>query len=111
MSPLDTCVVELSSFQLMDMTCSPYVNGDNPATATLQGRGRTNYFGAQMIREVKKRCGFHPFGGTVPAFILLNGLFIAKNIVEQHQGAISAQSDRIRTLFEVRLPQSIVSEG
>lgn len=39
------------------------------------------------------------------------GLFIAKNIVEQHQGAISAQSDRIRTLFEVRLPQSIVSEG
>ncbi|MFC4598107.1 sensor histidine kinase [Cohnella hongkongensis] len=34
------------------------------------------------------------------------GLFIAKNIVEQHQGAISAQSDSIRTLFEVRLPRS-----
>jgi signal transduction histidine kinase len=33
------------------------------------------------------------------------GLFIAKNIVEQHQGTITAQSDRIRTLFEVRLPQ------
>jgi signal transduction histidine kinase len=38
------------------------------------------------------------------------GLFIAKNIVEQHQGVISAQSDRIRTIFEVRLPQSIASE-
>ncbi|CAH0117898.1 Sensor protein CzcS [Paenibacillus sp. CECT 9249] len=33
------------------------------------------------------------------------GLFIAKNIVGQHQGAISAQSDVIRTLFEVRLPR------
>ncbi|MFC5470669.1 ATP-binding protein [Cohnella suwonensis] len=32
------------------------------------------------------------------------GLFIAKNIVEQHQGTISAQSDAVRTLFEVRLP-------
>lgn len=32
------------------------------------------------------------------------GLFIAKNIVEQHQGTISVQSDTIRTLFEVRLP-------
>lgn len=34
------------------------------------------------------------------------GLFIAKNIVEQHRGTISAQSDPVRTLFEVRLPQS-----
>ncbi|MES9706797.1 HAMP domain-containing sensor histidine kinase [Bacillus toyonensis] len=33
------------------------------------------------------------------------GLFIAKNIVEQHNGKISAQSNEIRTIFEVRLPQ------
>ncbi|MFF2885996.1 sensor histidine kinase [Paenibacillus sp. NPDC057967] len=32
------------------------------------------------------------------------GLFIAKNIVEQHEGDISVQSDVIRTAFEVRLP-------
>ncbi|KQY86697.1 histidine kinase [Paenibacillus sp. Root52] len=32
------------------------------------------------------------------------GLFIAKNIVEQHDGAISAQSDVVRTVFEIRLP-------
>ncbi|OXM15559.1 sensor histidine kinase [Paenibacillus herberti] len=32
------------------------------------------------------------------------GLFIAKNIVERHQGTISAYSDVIRTCFEVRLP-------
>jgi two-component system sensor histidine kinase VanS len=33
------------------------------------------------------------------------GLFIAKNIVEQHNGTISVQSNPIHTLFEVRLPQ------
>ena len=33
------------------------------------------------------------------------GLFIAKNIVEQHDGAIHAESSLIRTVFEVRLPQ------
>ncbi|MBE5107211.1 HAMP domain-containing histidine kinase [Bacillus thuringiensis] len=33
------------------------------------------------------------------------GLFIAKNIVEQHNGKISVQSDEIRTIFEVRLPK------
>lgn len=32
------------------------------------------------------------------------GLFIAKNIVEQHGGSISVQSDVIRTEFAVRLP-------
>lgn len=34
------------------------------------------------------------------------GLFIAKNIVEQHKGTITVQSNVIRTLFEVRLPFS-----
>jgi two-component system sensor histidine kinase VanS len=33
------------------------------------------------------------------------GLFIAKNIVEQHQGKISVESSVVRTCFEVRLPQ------
>lgn len=39
------------------------------------------------------------------------GLFIAKNIVEQHKGTITAQSDGIRTVFEVRFPiDAAVSE-
>jgi UDP-N-acetylmuramoylalanine--D-glutamate ligase len=90
MSPLDACAVELSSFQLMDMTRSPHVavitnlspnhldwhrdideytvakrrlldfqsandfavlNGDNPATAGLHGRGRTKYFGVHTVND------------------------------------------------------------
>ncbi len=35
------------------------------------------------------------------------GLFISKNIVTQHNGTISADSNLIRTLFEVRLPQAV----
>lgn len=37
------------------------------------------------------------------------GLFIAQNIVERHQGSISAESDVVRTIFEVRLPREIPS--
>ncbi|MFI8685789.1 ATP-binding protein [Rossellomorea sp. NPDC077527] len=33
------------------------------------------------------------------------GLFIAKNIVEQHDGSITAESSVIQTVFEVRLPK------
>ena len=33
------------------------------------------------------------------------GLFIAKNIVEQHHGSIAVESNVIQTTFEVRLPK------
>ncbi|WP_090633164.1 sensor histidine kinase [Neobacillus massiliamazoniensis] len=39
------------------------------------------------------------------------GLFIAKNIVEQHNGKISAESNLIRTVFEVRLPLESVQNN
>ncbi|WP_046232721.1 sensor histidine kinase [Paenibacillus algorifonticola] len=32
------------------------------------------------------------------------GLFIARNIVEQHEGTLTAESNVVRTVFEVRLP-------
>lgn len=46
------------------------------------------------------RARTHPTGSTGL------GLFITKNIVEQHNGTVSAQSSMVRTIFEVRLPRN-----
>lgn len=39
------------------------------------------------------------------------GLFIAKNIVEQHRGSLTVRSDEIRTCFEIRLPRQAEDQG
>ncbi|AJS59790.1 sensor histidine kinase [Paenibacillus sp. IHBB 10380] len=36
------------------------------------------------------------------------GLFIARNIVEQHDGTVSVESNVVRTLFEIQLPQESI---
>ncbi|CAG7652515.1 UDP-N-acetylmuramoyl-L-alanine--D-glutamate ligase [Paenibacillus allorhizosphaerae] len=114
MSPRDACAVELSSFQLMDMTRSPHVavitnlspnhldwhrdmdeyiaakrrlldfqwagelavlNGDNPATAAMCGRGRTKYFSRHMVR-------YDMIDGLVPIRdIRLPGWYNVENVM------------------------------
>ncbi|SDC12715.1 Signal transduction histidine kinase [Paenibacillus sp. UNCCL117] len=39
------------------------------------------------------------------------GLFIAKNIVEQHRGSIAVESSRACTRFEVRLPRPVPADA
>jgi UDP-N-acetylmuramoylalanine--D-glutamate ligase len=139
MSSLDACAVELSSFQLIDMTRSPHVavitnlspnhldwhrdmdeytsakrrlldfqsaddlailNGDNPATAALRGRGRTKYFDGHTIYN-----GL--IDGLVPVSdIRLPGWYNVENVmaaVTAVRGTVSDEAilETVRTFVSV----------
>ena len=124
MEPQDRAVVELSSFQLMDMTRSPQtavitnitpnhldwhrdmdeyitakrnilnrqdenglavLNGDNPVTENMRGRGRTVYFGGGRIADGMID-GFLPLSD-----IRLRGYYQVENVL----AALSAVRDAV----------------